>query len=244
MRRLKLNYILVPIALFFGTQLSWSQDLETVLNKCSESLQLGSRKNITALQTEGYFIMRDTEAKIPFKFIQSRPEKLRIETSVFGFKAIQTYDGVNAWLLSPTQGLEARKVSSKEMEFITLAAGLDGPFTLYPGEKYSMVYGGRDKYLDEDVELVIYKAENEKLKFYISINDFRIPGIRYEYKKNGAWYSMEYRIREYQEFEGSIFPREITGVVNGVEMVYLYVNKLKSLNSVDPDTFGKPTFSN
>lgn len=233
--------IILVIACIIGIA-AHSQDLQTVLSKVQNALKLDARINIPNLRTDGYFIMNGTEAKVPFKLIQMKPDKLRIETTVFGFKAIQTYDGNTAWLLSPTQGLEAVKSDPRDMEFIAAATSLEGPFSLNKSDKYTLKYGGKDTYNNFPVELLIMASPDERLKFYINSSTFLVDAVRYEYEKNGGWYSMEYRIKSYKDFKGSLFPGEITAVVNGVEMLALYAEDYRIIENLDLEKFGKPSF--
>lgn len=234
----------ICIALLFISlwQLSYSQNLQEVLKLNNKALGLSERKKISNLETTGYLIMRDSDSKIPFKIVQSKPDLLRIETTVFGFKAIQTYDGITAWLLSPTQGLEAKQTDSRDMEFIAAATAIEGPFSVNKDNKYTLKYLGKDEYLNKDVEVVMWDSEFERLKYYIDSGTHYFNGIRYEYKKNGGWNSMEYRIKSYLDYEGSKFPDEITAIVNGVEMISLFVTRLGSIEKLDKKVFGKPSF--
>jgi hypothetical protein len=219
-----------------------AQNLETVLKKNSKALGLSNRKSISNLKTTGYIQMQDMDAKIPFKMVQARPDLLRVETSIFGFKAIQTYDGKTAWKLSAIDGMEAVEVDSRDMEFIAAATALDGPFSLNKDNKYTLKYNGKDSYLDKDVEVLMWSSAKERLKYYISTSSYLIDCVRYEYQKNGGWYSMEYRIKSYQNYEGSMFPNEIAVVINGVDMLTLFVSKLGPIVNFDLKKFGKPSY--
>jgi len=53
---------------------------------------------------------------------------------------------------------------------------------------------------------------------------------------------MEYRIKSYLDFKGSKFPSEITAVVNGVEMISLFVTEIQINEDLDKKAFGKPTY--
>jgi hypothetical protein len=220
-----------------------AQDLQTVLNNNRAALKLDARKNIKNLHSSGHFIMSGSDAKIPFQVTQAKPDLLRIETTVFGFKAIQTYDGTTAWTLSPMQGMEALKTETRDMEFIAAATALDGPFSLNKEGKYTLKYSGADSYQDRPVEILTLTSETERLKYYINRENWLVEGIRYEYNKNGGWYSMEYRIKSYQEFMGTLFPGEIAAVINGVEMLSLFVTNIKTLENLDMKRFGKPSFN-
>jgi hypothetical protein len=220
-----------------------AQDLQTVLNKSSKALGLDARKSIPVLETSGHFIMSGTDAKMPFKLIQQRPDLLRVETILFGFKAIQTYNGTAAWMLTPTQGLEAVKTDARDMEFIAAATSIDGPFAYNKDDKYTLRYLGKDVYQEQQVEVVAWTASEERLKYYVNTTTWLIDAVRYEYKKNGGWYSMEYRIKSYLEYEGAQFPNEIAALVNGVEMISLYVKKFRTLEEVGPEQFGKPSYN-
>jgi len=220
-----------------------AQDLNTVLEKNSKALGLSERQSISNLKTNGYIVMQDMDAKIPFKMVQARPDLLRVETTIFGFKSIQTYDGTTAWKLSATEGPEAIKIDSRDMEFISAATALDGPFSLNKDNKYTLKYSGKATYLEEPVEVVIWSSAKERLKYYINTSTYLIDGVRYEYQKNGGWYSMEYRIKSYQQYENSMFPKEVSVVINGVDMLSLYVSKLGPIVNFDLKKFGKPSYN-
>ncbi|MFC2080353.1 hypothetical protein ACFLRQ_02650 [Bacteroidota bacterium] len=234
--------ILMIILIISACNIGSAQNLKSVLDKNSKALGLSKRKSISNLKTTGYVVMSDSDARIPFKMLQTRPDLLRIETSIFGFKAIQTYDGKTAWQLNPTQGLEAIKNDPRDMEFIAAATALDGPFSVNKDDKYTLKYLGADTYLDKAVEVVVWTSDKERLKYYISTSNYYIEGIRYEYQKNGGWYSMEYRIKSYQEYEGTMFPKEVSAVINGVEMISLYITSLGPIVNYDPTKFGKPSY--
>ncbi len=222
--------------------LVYSQDLTTVLEKTSTALGLHARESASGLQYKGYAVMNDTEAKIPFKMTQSRPDKIRIETTIFGFKSIQTYNGSEAWLLSPTKGMEAVPANERDMEFVAAATAIDGPFSYNKDNKYTLKYMGEQTYQDKSAELVMWTSKEEKLKYYINTDNYRITAVKYEYHKNGGWYSMEYRVRSYTKFEGSYFPTEVSAVINGVEMITVYVEDIRKLDKIEPEQFEKPSW--
>ena len=232
--------VIITALLVFGT--GHSQDLQTVLKNANAAMGLTARKALPNLQTSGHAVMTGTDAKIPFKLLQAKPDLLRLETTVFGFRAIQTYDGKTAWSLSPMQGMEPVKTDTRDMEFIAAATAIDGPFSVNKDNKYVLKYGGPETYLDKPVELMLWSSEKERLKYYISSTSWLVEGVRYEYQKNGAWYSMEYRIRSYRDFMGSLFPLEVTAVVNGVEMLSLFITDLRTVDQIDMKRFGKPSF--
>ncbi len=232
--------VITTALLVFGT--GFSQDLQTVLKNANAAMGLNARKALPNLQTSGYAIMTGTDAKIPFRLLQAKPDLLRLETTLFGFRMIQTYDGETAWSVSPMQGMEPVRTDTRDMEFIAAATAIDGPFSMNKGNKYVLKYGGADTWLDKPVEVMLLSSENERLKYFISRTSWLVEAVRYEYRKNGAWYSMEYRIGSYQEFRGSRFPREVTAMVNGVEMLSLFVTELKTVDQVDMKQFGKPSF--
>lgn len=232
--------MIVVIVSFWSV--STGQNLSTVIEKNSRALGLESRKSITNLKTNGYIVMKDMDAQIPFKMVQARPDLIRVETTIFGFKSIQTYNGSTAWKLSAMEGMEAVEVDPRDMEFIAAATAIDGPFSYNKDDKYTLKYGGKDTYQDKEVELVIWSSEKEKLKYYINTSTYLIDGVRYEYQKNGGWYSMEYRIISYVSYEGSMFPNEIAVVINGVDMLSLFVNKLGPIVNFEMDKFGKPSY--
>ncbi|MCA1746573.1 MAG: hypothetical protein LC655_02675 [Bacteroidales bacterium] len=236
-----MKYIIIFIAvLFFGP--ANSQDLQTVIKNSNAAMGIEFRKTLPNLQTSGHAVMTGTDSKIPFKLLQAKPDLLRLETTVFGFRSIQTYDGITAWSLTPMQGMEPVKTDTRDMEFIAAATSIDGPFSVNKDNKYVLKYGGADTYLEKPVEVMYWSSDKERLKYYISTETWLVDGVRYEYQKNGGWYSMEYRIKSYRDFMGSMFPLEVTAVVNGVEMLSLFITDLRTVAQIDMKRFGKPSF--
>jgi len=236
-----MKYIIITISIMFAALLN-AQDLQTVLINSNAAMGIESRKAMPNLQTSGHAVMTGTDAKIPFKLLQAKPDLLRLETTVFGFRSIQTYDGITAWSLTPMQGMEPVKTDTRDMEFIAAATAIDGPFSVNKDNKYNLKYAGKDTYLEKPVQVVLWSSDKERLKYYISTETWLVDGVRYEYQKNGAWYSMEYRIKSYRDFMGSLFPQEVTAVVNGVEMLSLFITDFKTLGEIDMKRFVKPTF--
>lgn len=237
---MKKVFIIITAFLFFGS--AHAQDLQTVLKKSNAAMGLDARKAMPNLQTSGHAVMTGTDAKIPFKLFQAKPDLLRLETTVFGFRSIQTYDGKTAWSLTPMQGMEPVQTDTRDMEFIAAATAIDGPFSVNKDNKYVLKYGGADTYLDKPVEVMLLSSDKERLKYFISSTTWLVEGVRYEYEKNGGWYSMEYRIKSYRDFMGSLFPLEVTAIVNGVEMLSLFITDLKTVDQIDMKRFGKPSF--
>lgn len=236
------KYILILFLIGFSGGMQ-AQDLQTVISNTSKALKLDARGRINALQTNGHFIMNGTDARMPFRVIQAKPDKLRLETSVFGFKTIQTYDGKTAWSLNPAQGMEAIRTDVRDMEFIAAATAIDGPFSVNKNNKYMLRYEGEDTYQGKPVQVVSWNADNERLKYYINSENWLVDGVRYEYEKNGGWYSMEYRIVSYSNFLGSLFPGEVLTLINGVEMLSLHITQVKEVADPDHKRFGKPSYA-
>jgi len=222
----------------------FGQDLQTVLDHVNDALGVDARNNILHMQSSGHAIMAGTETKIPFKLMQSKPDMVRVESTMFGLKMIQTYDGKSAWQLSPTSGMEATVSDPRRMEFMAAATAIDGPFSVNKNNKYTLSYGGKDEYLGKESHVLIWQADEERLKYYINKDTWLVDGLRYEYKKNGGWYSLEYRVSKYQKYGESAFPSEIAAVVNGVEMILLYITDIEALAGVDRVKYEKPTYNN
>lgn len=219
-----------------------AQDLKEIIKNTNKAIGTEARGKIMHMQSNGYFVMNGTDAKMPFKLLQSKPGKIRLESSILGLKAIQTYDGVSAWLLNPTQGIDAKPADPEDMEFISATTAIEGPF-VKRSDKRTPSYIGAKQYKGNPCFVVrITKSMEEHIDYYINTKSYLIDAVRYEYKKNGAWYSMEYKVEAYQDFEGAVFPSEITVFLTGVEMTSIYVTKMKKLEEVSPKSYQKPSY--
>lgn len=219
-----------------------AQEMQEILAKTNKAIGTDVREQIMHIKSSGHFIMTGTEAKMPFKLIQSKQGKIRIETSILGFKAIQTYDGQNAWLLDPSQGIEAKPADKEDMEFIAATTAIDGPF-LNRADNRVPRYVGEKEYKGSSCYVVrVAKSLEEHVDYYIDKESYLISAVRYEYKKNGAWHSMEYKVEKYMDILGAKFPSEITVFLTGVEMTSIYVTKAEKLKEVNAKTYSKPSY--
>ncbi len=230
------------ILISFAASMLGAQDINEILKKTNEAIGVDARSKIEHMKSNGHFVMTGTEAKMPFKLVQSKPGKVRIETTVLGFKAIQTYDGKSAWLLNPTQGMEAKPADREDMEFISATTAIDGPFLNRTDGRVASYIGAKQYKGTACFVVRITKSQEEHIDYYINTKTFLIAAVRYEYKKNGGWYSMEYKIEAYQDLEGALFPSEITVFLTGVEMTSLYVTKMKKLETVNTRSYQKPSY--
>jgi len=218
-----------------------AQDLDQILKLTNKAIGTDERTTVKYMQTGGYYIMAGTEIKMPFKLLQAKPGKIRIETTIFGMKGIQTYDGQNAWMLNPLQGMESKPADPEDMEFISATTAIDGPF-LNRSDGRSPSYVGEKEYKGSSCKVVrVAKSLEEHVDYYIDNKTYLISFVRYEYKKNGGWYSMEYLIKKYMNFEGGMYPEEIQVLINGVDMVSLYVTKMKIPAELSDKLFRKPS---
>jgi len=234
--------VIFIISLALTVSILGAQDLDQIIKLSNKAIGTDARSKIMHLQSGGYYVISGTEIKMPFKLKQSKPNKIRIETTVIGLKGIQTYDGQKAWLLNPLQGIEAKPADTEDMAFISATTAIDGPF-LNRADKRSPSYVGAKEYKGSSCFVVrITKSMEEHIDYYIDDKTYLIKFIRYEYKKNGAWYSMEYKVINYMDFEGAVFPEEISVAINGVEMTSLYLTKMKIVTEMNDKLFMKPSY--
>ncbi len=232
----------ILIALTFLSSLLSAQNIDDILAKTNAAIGADARAKISYMQIGGYVVMTGTESRMPFKLQQANPNKIRIETTVFGMKVIQTYDGISAWMLNPLQGMEAKKADTEDMAFISATTAINGPFIGRADERTPSYVGAKEYKESSCYVLRITKTMEEHIDYYIDSTTYMIDYIRYEYKKNGGWYSMEYKVENYSDFEGAKFPEEITVYINGVEMTSLFVTKVKVLTEMDDKLFKKPLY--
>ena len=128
------------------------------------------------------------------------------------------------------------------MQFISSATSIDGPFE-------NLAANRQPEYIDkkEHKGVLCYvvrlsKSSLEHFDYYIDTKTYLVSSIRYEYKKNGGWYSMEYKVEKYLDFEGAKFPKEVVVSINGVEMTSVYLTKIKNVPEMAEKLFSKPSF--
>lgn len=233
--------ISVLILFLVFTNIAYCQNQERILQKNFEAHDFSARNNTQGLLTKGHFIMSGTELQVPFKMYQKRPDRIRIETSLFGMKVVQTYDGKEAWLLNPAESMQAQVTDEEDLEVIAMTTAIEGPFMLYKQKGFRMVYLGTTSFREKKgYQFRFLKTESEYLDIYINQQTYRVDGVRFTYERNGGRYSQVYRTENYRRFETGYFPTEIVAVIHGVEMTRIYVKEVKAIPDLSDDLFSRP----
>lgn len=233
--------ISVLILFLVFTTIAFSQDQEQILQKNFEAHDFSARKNASGLLTTGHFIMSGTDLQVPFKLFQKRPDRIRIETSLFGMKVVQTYDGKEAWLLNPAESMQAKEADGEDLEVIAMTTAIEGPFMLYKEKGYRMQYLGDESFRDKKVyQFRFLKTESEYLDIYINQQTYRVDAVRFTYERNGGRYSQVYRTGRYKRFDTGYFPTEIVAVIHGVEMTKIYVKDVMEKSTFSDKLFKRP----
>ena len=74
--------VVLIISLAFAVSVLWAQDLDQIIEKTNQAIGTEARSKIKHMQSNGYYVMSGTEAKMPFKLQQSKPINIRIETTI------------------------------------------------------------------------------------------------------------------------------------------------------------------
>ena len=218
-----------------------SQTEDQILDKHHQAHDYSARENVSGLLTTGYFTMSGTELQVPFKLYQRKPDHIRIESSFFGVKMIQTYNGEEAWLLNPTESPQAREADREDLEVIAITTAIDGPFMMYRERGFRLDYQGEKDFRGKVVHAFrLAKAREEYIDIFLDPDTYLIKAVKYSYKRNGGWYSQVYETNKYEQFAHGTFPTEIIVSIHGVEMSRVFVKRVETRDDLSDDYFSRP----
>ncbi len=182
----------------------------------------------------------------PFVRESARPNKVRLEFTVQGMTAIQTYDGTEAWALMPFLGKkEPEAMTADELKDVEDQADIDGALVDYKTKGHNVELVGK-----EDIEgtpaykLKVTKKNGDTDYVYLDAESFL--EIKGESKRmvRGQEVEIETTSGDYKEVDGVLYPfsmqQKPKGGQAGGNNFAITIEKIETNPTLAADRFGKP----
>jgi hypothetical protein len=173
----------------------------------------------------------------------SRPDLVRVTTTVQGMTAIQAYDGTTGWQVEPFGGKKDPELMGEDsLRDLLLDADFDGPLVDYKEKGSTVEYLGHDLVDGDDaLRLKVMLKNGDIIYDYLDPDTF--IEIRREIQQfiRGSVREREESLGSYKPVAGVMFPFAIaTGSRNVPDAQATAVQKIEVNVNIDPADFALP----
>lgn len=181
----------------------------------------------------------------PFVRETARPNKIRMEFTIQGMTAVQTYDGTDAWALMPFLGKkEPEAMSADELKDVQDQADIDGPLVDYKTKGHTVELIGKEEIEGTPAYKLKVTKKNGDIDFtYLDAESFLEIKGNSKRTMRGQEVEIETSIGDYKEVDGVLFPYSIQQKAKGAQgggNFEITIEKIESNPTFSADRFAKP----
>ncbi|MEI6883471.1 MAG: hypothetical protein WCO02_03225 [Bacteroidota bacterium] len=239
---MKKTIALSVMAFFLAILAGTAQDmkLDDVLNAYYKASGIEKMKDWTTYQASGKSIAQGME--FPFKMIQKRPLKLRIEAEVQGNKMIQAFDGTSGWSVIPWSGSSApQDMTADQVKAMKEQSDMEGSLYNWKEKGHQAELLGK-----EDLEgSSIYKVKLTKSTgdvdiYFFDAESFILLKTTSKMKIQGNETESETLLSNYKDVNGVLMAGTITNKIKDQTVSQLVIDKSEVNVPVSDSLFIKP----
>ncbi len=224
-----------------------SASAQTVDELIEKNIQArGGREKIKAVQSIRYTgkMMVGPGMEAPFVRESARPNKMRMEFTIQGMTAVQTFDGTNAWALMPFLGKkEAEAMSADELKEVEDQADIDGPLVDYKEKGHTVELIGKEDIEGTPAYKLKVTKKNGGVDFtYLDAENFlEIKGTS-KRTVRGQDLEFETALGDYKEVDGVLYPYSIEQKAKGGSGsgFAVTIDKIETNPTLSAERFSKP----
>ena len=217
-----------------------AQDLKTVLTEHFAATGAEAQSKLQSFTTTGS--LNQSGIDIPFKQIQMRPGKFRLEGTFQGLTFIQTYNGTEGWSLNPFgMSSEPEPIPADQLDDLKLQADMDGMLWNWESKGYEVSLDGT-----EDVEgtscykISIVTPDTSTFVQYIDAESYILIKSKSKTKMMGVDVESETYFSNYFVQDGIAIPGRVENRYNGMTGEVISITKVEYNLAYDDALFNKP----
>jgi len=237
---MKKRTILSLLVAFASFALISAQDLNEVLDTYFETIGQEKVLEKESMMASGKALIMGMEN--PFKTINKRPDKIRVEVDIQGAKMVTGYDGTGVWMINPMTGSsDVIDVTGVEATGTIESADMDGLLWNYEEKGHQVVLEGKEE-VDgsEAFVLKMTKKDGNTQYFYIDAENYVVTKMKQKLEVQGTEMEAETYFSNFQDVDGMIMPFTIEQRYQGQTALTIVMDKVEMNVDVDDSVFAKP----
>jgi len=171
-----------------------------------------------------------------------RPNRIRVDTTGRGRRAVQAYDGKTAWGIAPTGAGRAEVLPGEMARAIAEQADIDGPLVDYQAKGHRVELVGKEKVQGRSAfELKVTRKNGGVEHYFIDAGSYlpvRVEGRR---TVRGADIQGEGTMGDYEEAAGFLWPHRLENGAKGMpDKQVLTIERIEVNPPIDDARFQLP----
>jgi len=221
---------------------SSAQTLDEVISKSFQARGgLDRLRAVQSLRVTGRMSMGSSEASVVVE--TKRPGLFRAEITVRGTLAVQAWDGVTAWGISPMGSGQPEVLPAEAAKAMADEADVDGPLVDYRAKGHQVTLLGKERLESGDAYKIEVRKKNGAVESHFldarSYLTVRIEGKR---TVRGTVIEGESLLGDYREAGGILWPYSIrSGARGNPQKQTLKVDKIEVDPTLDDARFRMPS---
>ncbi|MBL6749683.1 MAG: hypothetical protein ISP90_04140 [Nevskia sp.] len=172
---------------------------------------------IQSLRLSGKLLVNNDQIRLAYVETRKRGNQVRVEASLQGLTAVQSYDGSQAWQIQPFQGRkDPEKMPLDDAKDLIEDADIDGPLVDYKSKNYKLDYlGTEDVDGTEAHKIQVTKPDGDVLYVYLDPDYFLEIRIVSRHLVRGAPKETVADFGDYEKVGGVYLPFSIVSGAKG-----------------------------
>ena len=231
------------VVLVFAGQ---AQDLtlEEILEKHFKAIGQEKLNNVKSITITGKMLMQGME--LPFKQIQKRPDKSKVEMTMPDYIIVMAYNGKDGWMINPiVLGTSAPEdMNEEEIEIYKETSDMDGKLYNWKDKAYTVELIGMENLEGtEAYKIRLTKKQDEKGDesfWFIDSASFLILKVSNKIISQGIEIKTEAFLGNYKQINGMMFSFSNEMKMDGTALSQMIIEEIKFDEEIDDKIFDRP----
>jgi outer membrane lipoprotein-sorting protein len=217
-----------------------SQSLDDILKEHFSAIGQDNILKVNTQKLTGKMLQGGIE--IPFTQMAKRPEKIRIEGTFQGLTFIQTFNGMEGWMLNPFTGVtDPQPMSEDDLKGMRYQADMDGMLWNWKEKGYTVAFDGK-----EDMEgtscfkIKLDTKEGDSFTYYIDADSYLMLRTNSKMKVMENETESDTYYSNYTMVGGMAVPGKIETKMKEQLVATLIIDKVELNTELDDALFEKP----
>jgi len=208
------NYILTIFIIFISISVS-AQTLDEILSKHLKAMGNENLIKKDYITSKGKIIQGENE--IPFVSYNKRPNKFRMDGTVYEYTFIQAFDGEVAWTVNPMMNINTpQKLPESEVANLRFQSDFDGYFHNYKEKDHTLEYVGNEEVFGLDTYVILLtKSTGDSMHIYIDTENYQTLKTKAKVSLGNETKYIENIFSNYQNIDGILSVFDVETQVEG-----------------------------
>ena len=217
-----------------------SQSLDDILKEHFSAIGQDNLLKVNTQKITGKMIQGGIE--IPFIQMSKRPGKIRAEGTFQGLTFIQTFNGIEGWMLNPFTGVtDPQPMSEEDLKEMHYQADMDGMLWNWNEKGYTVTFDGKDEMEGTScLKVKLDTKEGDSFTYYIDADSYLMLRSNSKMKRLGNEIESDTYYSNYTMVEGIAVPGKIETKMKDQLMGTLVIEKVELNSDLDDTLFEKP----